>query len=115
MRTLRRRKELIENVFESKNQERSEATIRLAEGKPYYSANGGYTELYNRQDYKWERNNSNLNKFINECLYFDNIYYQTAGGNTSDAEFCAILPCILWLKELYITDFMKHIYSLPKH
>ncbi|NMB32857.1 MAG: LTA synthase family protein [Clostridium sp.] len=29
----------------------------------------------------------NLNKFAKECLYFDNIYYQVSGGNTSDAEF----------------------------
>ena len=29
----------------------------------------------------------NLNRFIKESLYFDNLYYQTAGGNTSDAEF----------------------------
>jgi phosphoglycerol transferase MdoB-like AlkP superfamily enzyme len=29
----------------------------------------------------------NLNKLIKECLYFDNIYYQVSGGNTSDAEF----------------------------
>lgn len=29
----------------------------------------------------------NLNKLIGESLYFNNIYYQVAGGNTSDAEF----------------------------
>lgn len=29
----------------------------------------------------------NLNKLIKESLYFDNIYYQVSGGNTSDAEF----------------------------
>ena len=29
----------------------------------------------------------NLNKLIKDCLYFDNIYYQVSGGNTSDAEF----------------------------
>lgn len=29
----------------------------------------------------------NLNKFIKESLYFNNIYYQVSGGNTSDAEF----------------------------
>ena len=28
----------------------------------------------------------NLNRLIDESLYFDNIYYQVAGGNTSDAE-----------------------------
>lgn len=29
----------------------------------------------------------NLNKLINEGVYFENIYVQVAGGNTSDAEF----------------------------
>lgn len=29
----------------------------------------------------------NLNKLIEESLYFDNMYFQIAGGNTSDAEF----------------------------
>lgn len=29
----------------------------------------------------------NLNKLIKQSLYFNNIYYQVAGGNTSDAEF----------------------------
>jgi len=29
----------------------------------------------------------NINKLIKESLYFDNIYYQVSGGNTSDAEF----------------------------
>lgn len=29
----------------------------------------------------------NLNKWLNKCLYFDNYFYQVAGGTTSDAEF----------------------------
>lgn len=29
----------------------------------------------------------NLNKWLNKSLYFDNYFYQVAGGNTSDAEF----------------------------
>ncbi|MFL0198370.1 LTA synthase family protein [Clostridium sp. WILCCON 0269] len=29
----------------------------------------------------------NLNRWLNKCMYFDNYYYQVAGGNTSDAEF----------------------------
>lgn len=29
----------------------------------------------------------NLNKWLKKSLYFDNYYYQVAGGNTSDAEF----------------------------
>jgi len=31
----------------------------------------------------------NLNKLIEDSIYFDNIYYQVSGGNTSDAEFLA--------------------------
>lgn len=31
----------------------------------------------------------NMNKFINDSAYFDNFFYQTGGGNTSDAEFLA--------------------------
>lgn len=31
----------------------------------------------------------NLNRLIEESFYFDNIYYQVSGGNTSDAEFLA--------------------------
>lgn len=29
----------------------------------------------------------NLNRWVNKCMYFDNYFYQVAGGNTSDAEF----------------------------
>jgi len=29
----------------------------------------------------------NLNRLIGDSLYFDNVFYQVAGGNTSDAEF----------------------------
>ncbi|AKA67460.1 sulfatase [Clostridium scatologenes] len=29
----------------------------------------------------------NLNRWINKSMYFDNYFYQVAGGNTSDAEF----------------------------
>lgn len=31
----------------------------------------------------------NLNKLIKDSLYFNNIYYQVSGGNTSDAEFAS--------------------------
>lgn len=31
----------------------------------------------------------NMNRFINDSAYFDNFFYQTGGGNTSDAEFLA--------------------------
>lgn len=29
----------------------------------------------------------NLNKWLKQCMYFDNYYYQVSAGNTSDAEF----------------------------
>ena len=32
----------------------------------------------------------NLNKWMNKSMYFDNYFYQVAGGNTSDAEFLSL-------------------------
>ncbi|MFL0250788.1 LTA synthase family protein [Clostridium neuense] len=32
----------------------------------------------------------NLNKWVNKSMYFDNYFYQVAGGNTSDAEFMSL-------------------------
>ncbi|MFL0251174.1 LTA synthase family protein [Clostridium neuense] len=32
----------------------------------------------------------NLNKWVNKSAYFDNYFYQVAGGNTSDAEFMSL-------------------------
>jgi len=57
----------------------------------------------------------NLNKLIKESLYFDNIYYQVAGGNTSDAEFLcntSLYPA----KEgaVYAIYPENFYYSLPK-
>lgn len=57
----------------------------------------------------------NLNKFIKESLYFDNFYYQTGGGNTSDAEFLtntSLYP----LKEgaIYFRYPVNEYHSLPK-
>ncbi|WP_234118899.1 LTA synthase family protein [Clostridium hydrogenum] len=32
----------------------------------------------------------NLNKWLNKCMYFDNYFYQVAGGTTADAEFMSL-------------------------
>lgn len=57
----------------------------------------------------------NLNKLINESMYFNRAYPQTAGGNTVDAEF--ILNNSLYpapLGAAYFTDTFKTYNSLPK-
>ncbi len=57
----------------------------------------------------------NLNKLIEESLYFDNIYFQVSGGNTSDAEFVfntSLYPA----KEgaVYVRFAENEYHSLPK-
>lgn len=57
----------------------------------------------------------NLNKLLKESLYFNNFYYQVAGGNTSDAEFLcntSLYP----LKEgsVFYRCADNFYYSLPK-
>lgn len=57
----------------------------------------------------------NLNKLINESLYFNNFYHQVAGGNTSDAEFLcnnSLYP----MREgaVYFRFPTNTYYSLPK-
>jgi len=57
----------------------------------------------------------NLNKLIKESVYFDNFYFQVAGGNTSDAEFLcntSLYP----LKEgaVYLRYPDRNYRSLPK-
>lgn len=57
----------------------------------------------------------NLNKLIEESLYFDNIYYQISGGNTSDAEF--VFNTSLYPVEegaVYIRFADNEYHSLPK-
>ena len=82
-------KGMIEDTFERKNKERIGGNYSgIAEGK-----NLIIVQMEAMQSFVIGRTingkeiTPNLNKFINESLYFDNIYYQTAGGNTSDAEF----------------------------
>jgi lipoteichoic acid synthase len=58
----------------------------------------------------------NLNKLLNDSLYFNNFYYQTAGGNTSDAELLcntSLYP----VKEgsVFIRYPSNSFYSLPKY
>ncbi len=56
----------------------------------------------------------NLNKLAADNVYFDNYFYQTAGGGTSDAEFTA-LNSMYPLKEgaVYIRKPGNNYYSLP--
>jgi len=57
----------------------------------------------------------NLNKLIKECLYFDNIYYQVSGGNTSDAEFLSNVSLYpLYEGSVYSRFPNNTYYSLPK-
>lgn len=57
----------------------------------------------------------NLNKLISKSIYFDNYYYQTAGGGTSDAEFDANVS-LFPMKEgaVYIRKPGNYYYSLAK-
>ena len=56
----------------------------------------------------------NLNKLVASGIYFDNYYYQTAGGGTSDAEFAANVS-MFPMKEgaVYIRKPGNYYYSLP--
>lgn len=56
----------------------------------------------------------NLNKLVASSIYFDNYYYQTAGGGTSDAEFAANVS-MFPMKEgaVYIRKPGNYYYSLP--
>jgi phosphoglycerol transferase MdoB-like AlkP superfamily enzyme len=56
----------------------------------------------------------NLNKLAASGIYFDNYYYQTAGGGTSDAEFTANVS-MFPMKEgaVYIRKPGNKYYSLP--
>jgi phosphoglycerol transferase MdoB-like AlkP superfamily enzyme len=56
----------------------------------------------------------NLNKLAASGIYFDNYYFQTAGGGTSDAEFAANVS-MFPMKEgaVYIRKPGNYYYSLP--
>jgi len=57
----------------------------------------------------------NLNKLIKESLYFDNIYFQVAGGNTSDAEFLCNTSLYPAKEGSVYTIYPENFYySLPK-
>jgi phosphoglycerol transferase MdoB-like AlkP superfamily enzyme len=57
----------------------------------------------------------NLNKLISKSIYFNNYYYETAGGGTSDAEFDANVS-LYPMKEgaVYIRKSGNYYYSLAK-
>ncbi|HHV99146.1 MAG TPA: LTA synthase family protein [Clostridiaceae bacterium] len=57
----------------------------------------------------------NLNKLIKQSLYFDNIYFQVAGGNTSDAEFLSNTSLYPAKEGSVYTIYPENFYySLPK-
>lgn len=56
----------------------------------------------------------NINKLLKDSIYFDNIYVQTAGGNTSDAEFLANVSMYPAREGSAYARFNKNkFYSLP--
>ncbi|HOM03287.1 MAG TPA: LTA synthase family protein [Acetivibrio sp.] len=79
------------SFFEEKNGEDGELTDRfygIAKGKNLIVVQMEALQhfLIDRK-INGEEITPNLNKLVKEGLYFDNIYVQVAGGNTSDAEF----------------------------
>jgi lipoteichoic acid synthase len=57
----------------------------------------------------------NLNKLVASGIYFDNYYYQTAGGGTSDAEFTANVSMYpMKVGAAYIRKPGNYYYSLPQ-
>jgi lipoteichoic acid synthase len=57
----------------------------------------------------------NLNKFINDSVYFDNFYYQVGGGNTADAELlCNTSLYPVRDGAVYFRYPSNTYYSLPK-
>ncbi|HYE11981.1 MAG TPA: LTA synthase family protein [Patescibacteria group bacterium] len=56
----------------------------------------------------------NLNKLVDSGIYFNNYYYQTAGGGTSDAEFAANVSMFpMKVGAVYIRKPGNYYYSLP--
>jgi len=72
-----------------KNKEKTPSNYRgVAKGKNLIMVQMEAMQQFviNKKINGWEIT-PNLNKLIKESMYFDNFYYQVAGGNTSDAEF----------------------------
>ncbi|WP_456049042.1 LTA synthase family protein [Acetivibrio cellulolyticus] len=91
--TAKEEKTEVEKYFESRNVKKENSNIQykyegIANGKNLIIVQ---MEAMQQFVIGKEINNMeitpNLNKLIKESLYFNNIYYQVSGGNTSDAEF----------------------------
>lgn len=111
------KKSMIENMFISKNGEKATNKYSgIAEGK-----NLIMVQMESIQSFVIDRTingkeiTPNLNRLIGECLYFDNIYYQTAGGNTSDAEFLCNTSLYPMAEGAVYYRFCENTYhSMPK-
>ncbi len=108
-------KETIENFFE----QRPKTTTNyrgLAKGKNLIVVQvEALQEFVINRTIEGQEITPNLNKLLKESVYFDNFYYQVAGGNTSDAEFLcntSLYP----LKEgsVFIRHADNFYHSLPK-
>ena len=82
-------KQRIEEFFSSKaNNKKTENFKGIASGKNLIMVQMESIQAFviNRE-INGREITPNLNKLIKESVYFENIYYQVGGGNTSDAEF----------------------------
>lgn len=110
-------KEMIKNMFETKNKERTGGRYSgIAEGKNLIIVQMEAIQSFIiGRTINGKEITPNLNKFINESIYFDNIYYQTAGGNTSDAEFlCNTSLYPVAEGAVYYRFYENTYHSLPK-
>ncbi|HOQ00754.1 MAG TPA: LTA synthase family protein [Acetivibrio clariflavus] len=86
-------KKSVEEYLKSKNKENSSDFNRykgIAEGKNLIIVQmEAMQQFVIGKTINGKEITPNLNRLIKESLYFDNIYYQVSGGNTSDAEFLA--------------------------
>lgn len=85
-------KKLLENHFQNKSKEdgtaNSDKYKGIAEGKNLIVVQmEAMQQFVIGKTINGKEITPNLNRLIEESLYFDNIYYQVSGGNTSDAEF----------------------------
>ncbi|MEN2774663.1 LTA synthase family protein [Acetivibrio clariflavus] len=87
-------KKLVEEHLQNKNKEDSAANFSqykgIAEGKNLIIVQmEAMQQFVIGKTINGKEITPNLNRLIKESFYFDNIYYQVSGGNTSDAEFLA--------------------------
>ncbi|MDQ2086441.1 LTA synthase family protein [Herbivorax sp. ANBcel31] len=83
------KKNMIKDMFKDKNKSRTgDRYFGVAEDKNLIIVQMESIQSFViGESINGEEITPNLNRLIDDSLYFDNIYYQTAGGNTSDAEF----------------------------